>query len=394
MNQAQGAAATGESEGTTSLAETGSAAPQKGAEGAQTQEATQGQPITEPTRLGALLAGMELPPDVLAAVTPKEEEGAAEHEHEQEHEQEQEQEQEQPGQEPAQEEEQPAPVAAEQEEHVPEEWPASAKARVAQEAEKRRKWKATAEQLQAQVQEAQGKAPVTTVVTPQDPLADILDLQTLAQKQRDWQEIMDFVEDNPDGAYDVVTGKDAQGNDVRRDYSADQIKEIKHEIRPKLRAVPARAQYLVDLQKNVVEAHKAYPEMFQEGSQLNLEANQLLNLFPEARRVPDYLIAIGDMLAGQKMRLAKNGQTAAKPGMSAAAQAILAAPKVTPAPGVIKSRSPESGASRQTRSDVDQKQAREAFAQRNYSPDALDDFVAALRRGQQAGKGPKQRTLV
>jgi hypothetical protein len=387
MNQAQGAAATGESDGTTSPTETGSAAPQKGAEGAQKQETTQGQPITEPTRLGALLEGMDLPPDVLAAVTPKKDEEPAEEQSQEEpKEQEQEQEQEQ---------EEPAPVAPEQEEHVPEEWPASAKARVAQEAEKRRKWKATAEQLQTQLQETKGKAPVATVVTPEDPLANIMDLQTLVQKQRVWQEILDFAEDNPDGAYDVLTGKDAQGNDVRQDYSADQLKQMKQEVRPKLRAVPARAQYLVDLQRNVVEAQKAYPEMFQDGSQLNLEANQLLNLFPEARRVPDYMIAIGDMLAGQKMRLAKQGKPSAnRAGMSAEAQAILAAPKVTPAPGVIKSRSPESGASRQARSDVDQKQAREAFAQRNYSPEALEDFVGALRRGQQAGKGPKQRTLV
>lgn len=390
MNQAQGAAATGESDETTLPPTAASGAPETGTAAAKEQGPAQGEVSATPTRLGALLEGMDLPPEVLAQVTPKEQEKKEEEpEEEAEPEEEQQPEEEQP-------EEGAAPPAAEAEEdHVPEEWPQSAKARVQQEAEKRRKWKATAEQLQGELNQARGGQPQPVTVAPSvaDPLANVLDMATLAQVQADWQEILDFTEDNPDGAYDVLTGKDAQGNEKRRDYSADDIKEMRRKARPILRAVPAREKYLQTLAVETQHARKSYPEMFTEGSEFNKEASELLNAFPEMRRVPDFLSWLGDAVAGRKMRLAKAGKTPSGKPLSATAQAILQAPKVTPAPGTIKARSHEAGP-RSRSSGVDQKQARETFEKRNFSPEGLDDFVSDLRKGQQSGKGPKQRALV
>ena len=74
MNQAQGAAATGESDGTTSPTAEASAAPEKGAGVVQEQAPAPGEAVAAPTRLGALLQGMDLPPEVLATVTPQQEE--------------------------------------------------------------------------------------------------------------------------------------------------------------------------------------------------------------------------------------------------------------------------------------------------------------------------------
>ena len=334
------------------------------------------------------MAGMDLPPEVLATVAPRPEEPAPEPEPQATAEQPQ------PEPEPEPEPEPPPPAAAPpegrdgEEEHVPEEWPQSAKARVREEAEKKRKWKSTAEGLQQQLTQ-QSQAPQQPVfVEGQDPLQNVLDLGTLARIERDWQEIMDFAEDNPDGAYEVSTWEN--GKPIKKDYTAADILEMKRKARPILRAVPQRKQYLGALANNAAEAQQAFPEMFKDGSELNIEASQIIGAFPELRRSPEWMLWLGDAIAGRKARLAKDGKTQGGKPLSASAQAILQAPKVKPAPGAIKARS---HGTRESNGDVDANQAREEFAARGYSDEAMTDYVTKLRLAQNRGIGPRQKTL-
>jgi hypothetical protein len=327
---------------------------------------------------------MDLPPEVLATVAPEAQQVDEKKEEKQEQKPEPEP---QPEPEP-----EPEPAAAEgpngEEDHTPEDWPQSAKSTIREERAKKRKWKQTAEELQAQLRQGQQQPPVVMPNT-QDPLVNVLDLGTLAQVEAAYTQISDFAEDNPDGAYDVLMGIDAQGKEIRKDFTAAEIAKMRQDARPVLRAIPARRQYLAELKNNTEEAQHSYGEMFKEGTEFNTEASQLVALFPEIRRSPEWLLWLGDAIAGRKARLAKGGKPGGKP-LSPEAQVFANAPKVKPAPSVSKARSQ---VTREGNGEVDAKQAREEFATRGYSNEAMEDYVTKLRLAQNRGSGPRQKAL-
>jgi hypothetical protein len=100
-------------------------------------------------------------------------------------------------------------------------------------------------------------------------------------------------------------------------------------------------------------------------------------------------------LAGRKARLARQGKNG-KP-LSPQAQAILGAPKVTKAPGVIKSRSASSGPGRGAGSveRVDDKKANEEFYAKGGTSEALEEKIKRkLEASRGARAGGKQAALV
>ena len=412
MNKAQGAAATGESDEITS--QQSEEQPQETAQVSTeaAEKPTDDRAQAGQTLLGAVLADMDLPPEVLESVRGEEAPPTEPEESEKAGEEEQTEEEQQQEPAPAQ---APAAPAAEKEEPVPENWPNTAKARVKEEADKRRTrtkerdkaigerehWQRVAQELHQQLQQNAGRA-AGPAPTQQDPLANVLNPQELARAEAQYEEILEFAETHPEGAEQVLAGKDANGNEIRKDYTPEEIIQMKLTAEKVLRkAVPAKREYLGQAAAWTQQAFQDHPELFERGSNMNQEAELMLEQLPEVRRFPDFLMWIGDAIRGRNARLEqteakKNGQRKGAEGkpLSPAAQAILNQPKLRPAPGVVKrGSSPESERGTRGKSDVDQKEAKEEFAKRGYSDEALEDFVGASMDAQRGRRGGKEPTL-
>jgi len=390
MNEAQGAAATGEAEGTTPAVT-----------GPETLGTTT---KPEPGRLGALLADLGVPTDVIEHVAPKGEE--KKEETQQPGESEEEPGEEQPAGEPAEEEGQPAeapetPPAAVKEETVPEEWPASAKARVFEEARKKRDAKARVTELEGQLAAARGETgqqqqpPAAPAPTPEDPLADVVDGPSYLRAEAAAREALLFAVTHRDGATDVPV-RNAKGEITNYDFMPEQVAEMEAKaLDALLVGLPKKHALLTQASQYMQEAQKSYPEMFKEGTEENQKAAEYLSAFPEIRRDPKFLLRIGDAVYGERTREAKGKKPTGKDGkpLSDKAAAILNQPRVPLAPGVPNGRSPERRATGPAGNGVDAKEAREEFAARGFSQEALGDFVTKLRIAQGAGTGQQKKTL-
>ncbi len=280
-------------------------------------------------------------------------------------------------------------------EKVKEDWPEDARARVIEEANKRRKrteerdtalqtaeqakqaalyWKAQAEQLNQQIQ----TRPITP--TEADPLADVQDGRTLNQAVKQYEELLEFSRLHPDGVEDLLLGRDAQGNEIRQTYTKEQCAKMGVDAEKVLRRfVPLKANQLQQQAVMAEEARKVYPEMWS-NPETNRDVNNILAQLPELRRYPDYLIGIGDMIMGRNLRLSKsNGSKESANGngvkpLSKSAKAILSQPKVKPAPGIAKSRS--MGSIEQT-SNSEIEAAKKEMQEKN-TDEAMEKFVGTL----------------
>jgi hypothetical protein len=138
--------------------------------------------------------------------------------------------------------------------------------------------------------------------------------------------------------------------------------------------------------------------LFKETEQ-SREAKAIVQMFPGILQSEEWALALGDYFAGRKLRLAKQGKNG-KP-LSKEAQAIMGAPKLTPAPGVIKSRSPGSGLgagpgrSGSSVGRVDTKQADEEFWAAGGTQEALEARIKRKLAASEASRsGPKQPALM
>ena len=382
MDQAQSAAGTGEAEQTTPT---------------QPSALAKAEPSVEPEKLTPLQEAVR---KELGIEVPKSEEPPKEEPKEEE-----------PGEEPepGPEEEQPAeepPAAAEAEaeaeteEHeeaeVPENWPRTAKARVAEEARKRRErtkerdeLAATVQTLQAQLQQA-----TTAQLQPTKTLSEVVDRQSLAAAEAHWKEIRRFARTNPDGAYDVLIGKDANGNEQRKDYTREEIIQMGLDADEAFEALPARRAFIAESEANTEIAKKVYPDLFKD-TKAGREAAGAVQRAPWILQSPEWALDIGDWWTGRSQRLAKQGKNGGKT-LSPGAQAILEAPKITRAPGVIKSRSAASGPVRGGGGErVDEKRASEEFYAAGGTSEALEEKIKRKLEASQGGRtGGKQAALV
>jgi hypothetical protein len=387
MDKAQGAAGTGESEQTTQTTQ-------------QESKPEKLSPLQEAVRKEL---GIEAP--VKSEEPPKEEPKEEEPKEEEPKEEEPEKPEEEPAeegeagegpQEPAAAELAEGEEAEEHEDEMPENWPKTAKARVADEARKRRErtkerdqWKATAENLYAQLQETGSRQ-----LPPSTALTEVVDRPSLTAAEKHWKEIRRFARTHPDGADDVLVGKDAQGNEIRRDYTREQIIQMGLDADEAFEALPARRAFIAEAEKQTEVAKKVYPDLFKDTA-TGREAAQVVQRAPWILQTEDWALCLGDYLAGRKARLGRQGKNG-KP-LSPQAQAILSAPKVTKAPGVIKSRSASSGPERGARSvaRVDDKQANEEFYAKGMTSEALEEKIKRKLAASEAGQsGGKQAALV
>jgi hypothetical protein len=311
----------------------------------------------------------------------------------------------QPEPEPEQEEAGDTPVATEEpeaEQQVPGDWPQTAKARVAEEARKRRDrtaerdhWQAEAEKLAAQLQQA-----TAVQLRPTKALTEVVDRQSLSAAENHWKEIRRFARTNPDGAYDVLVGQNADGTEKRMDFPKEEIIKMGLDADEAIEALPARRDFVAKVEAEIAQAKTVYPDLWK-ATEAGREAATIVQRAPWLLQEPDWAFVIGDYLAGRKMRLAKQGKSAgpaAAGALSPGAQALLGAPKVAAAPGVIKSRSASGGPgqSRGTSGErVDSKQADEAFYAAGGTAEALEEKIKRKLAASQGGRaGGKQAALV
>jgi hypothetical protein len=281
---------------------------------------------------------------------------------------------------------------------VPGDWPATARSRVAEEARKRRErtaerdqWKAEAERLNAQLQQA-----TSLQLRPTKALTEVVDRQSLAAAENHWKEIRRFARTNPDGASDVLVGKDAEGNEIREDFSRERIIQMGLDADEAIEALPDRRAFVAEAEAQIAQAKAVYPDLWK-ATEAGQQAAAIVQRAPWVLQEPDWPFVIGDYLAGRKMRLAKQGKTGGGKALSPGAQAILGAPKMTPAPGVIKSRSASGGPGARGGGGerVDTKRADEEFYAKGMTSEALEDKIRRKLEASQGGRtGGKQAALV
>lgn len=242
---------------------------------------------------------------------------------------------------------------------VLDEWPDSAKQRVKEEADKRRArteerdraileaQAATqkAQQLETQLQQAlnQRSAPQPT---ESDPLADVTDGPSLMQVVKLNESLLEFAELHPNGAEaGEVIGKNLDGSEIKlnKDMAPEETIRMKlHAEKVLRRHVPAKANQLQQAQAMAEEVRKDYPDIFVQGSDDNKQAVSAINSFPDLRKSPDHLLWVAWAIEGRKAWEArKNGSKVPAKEETVEAKAaakILAAPKVKPAPSVVKNR--------------------------------------------------------
>lgn len=276
-------------------------------------------------------------------------------------------------------------------EKVLEEWPESAKKRVKDEADKRRARteerdraildaqaaQQRAQQLEAQLQQAlhQRTAPQPT---ESDPLADVVDGPSLMNAVRQYETLQEFAELHRDGAEaGEVIGKNPDGSAItlKEDMTPEAIIRMKlHSEKVLRRFVPVKSAQLQQAQAMAEEVRKDYPEMFEQGSDMNKQARSALDTFPTIRNAPDHLLWVAWAIEGRKAWEAKkNGSTAPVKEETAEAKAaakILSAPKVKPAPSVVKTRTEAS------KPTGDIEEARKNL-KKGGGDDALENFIAA-----------------
>lgn len=260
---------------------------------------------------------------------------------------------EKPKQEDKPEELKPAAEKPKDDEPEKDEWPSSAKARVAEETAKRKarteerdkaieevsKWQRTAAELHRQVQELSAPRP-----THQNPLANVFDEPSLQKAENHYEQILTFAKKNRDGAFDVVVGKDEQGNPKKVDYTPEQIAEMEATAERVLRRdIPERRGYLAERAKADAVAMDMYPELKDPQNPFTQNVLQLYRaiMTGDAAKSDEILAWAAHAIKGRDDYL-KEYQSKAKPeeqNLSEVTKKILAAPKIPPAPATPSGRS-------------------------------------------------------
>jgi len=306
--------------------------------------------------------------------------------------------------------------AAEDEDHpVREDWPPDALAQVMADRKKRKdrtaerdkaiagETKATkrAEAAEAKLAELSKRQPVRVTPTPQDPLADVNTIEELDQEEKGLEDLLEWATRNPNGLQDVLLRKNPDGSEIRRDYTAEQMAEIRLDAERKLRkAVPARKAYIQDRSVNDDVARQMYPEVFEEGTpEHNVAHNVVLKALPEILRSSDGMLNLAIFVRGLKAHLrdvmaAKaeangNGQSPTV----AAVQAAKKTPKAPPAT-TLRSAPARTPAGAGARSDDDVDAAERAAFESGGDEEAVGDLIGELLDSGKKGKGGRAAALV
>jgi hypothetical protein len=207
-----------------------------------------------------------------------------------------------------------------------------------------RKEEARRRDAEAEVQRLQGIVAQSSVPAPtaQNPMADIYDEPGLQRLEGTYEKILEFAEKNRDGAENVIVGKDKDGNEIRKDFTPDEIADMRYKADKALRKdIPQRRGYLVARAQADAAAVEIYPEFKDPEAPLTKEAISILRAAPQLETVlgPEVLLWIGHALKGRQQYMTRNGKTnGQKPAATTAADKIEKASQTRLAPTATQSR--------------------------------------------------------
>jgi hypothetical protein len=217
-------------------------------------------------------------------------------------------------------------------------WPESAKARVAEEAAKRRRANERADKAEALA--AQYQAQLAKVAAPQptedNPFGDIQDATALERLERSYEKTIDLADENPDGAVDVVVGKKSDGTEIRRDFTPEELVVMRKKADKAIRKfIPERRDYLHQRAVADAQALEVYPELKDPNSEFTKVAAVLADgiLSGRSAKDPNLLVWIGHAAKGYLDSMKRNGHTETRVKDPAAQKIVESArQKVAPTP--------------------------------------------------------------
>ena len=233
---------------------------------------------------------------------------------------------------------------------------------------------AYAAQLQAQLQQAAVPQP-----TEDDPFKDVNDFAALDRLERSYEKAVDLADENPEGAVEVVVGKDATGQPIKRDFPPEELAAMRKKAEKAIRKfIPERRSYLQQRAVADAEAAKRYPELQDPNSDFYKAAAILANnlLTGRASKEPDVLIWIARAVKQYQTELQeqnRNGNGAVK---SPEARKIVQAARQKVAPTPTRTRT----FSERGSSSVNVDKARERLRNEG-TEEAAEEFVASLLSG-------------
>jgi hypothetical protein len=258
------------------------------------------------------------------------------------------------------------------------EWPSSAKERVAEETAKRKRANERAEKAEALV--AQFQAQLAQSVAPQptedNPFLDVQDINKLDALQQSYEKTIDLADENPEGAVDVVIGRDSSGREVRKDFTPEELAHLRKKADKAIRKfIPEHRTYLQQRAVADAQALEVYPELKDPDSEFTKAAAYLAQQLMSGRvqKDPSLLVWIGHAVSGYQAAVKRNGNGAAKAVTTPAAKRIVESSKTQIAPAPVKTRS---FVERRT-SSASVEKAKTKFEE-SKTPEAGEEYLAAI----------------
>ncbi len=173
-------------------------------------------------------------------------------------------------------------------------------------------------ELEAQLVEAQarakaqaeGPAPAPEPAAPptaENPFLHITTWAALKREEANAESVIEWCDANEDGA--VVREGDSE-----REYSGKEVRDIRRAADRALRKhIPAQQEYLRQREHFDQRAADEYRWWTDKSSPEYQQAANVLRVFPEIARFPDFKLTLGDFVVGHKVRTAKGAQAKASP---------------------------------------------------------------------------------
>src|SRR5262245_3504741 len=265
-------------------------------------------------------------------------------------------------------------------------WPQSAKVRVAEESEKRRRANERADRAEAETAKreeriAELERSLAQAYGPQpdkdNPVVDIYDPKVLDRFEKIYEDIVDIdrSELNEDGMIDIVVARDQQGNPVRRQFTPEKFEVLqKRADRAIHKYIPRRREYLEGRQHYDGGAQEFYPDLANKEHPFTQSVEQLLAEVTSGRAMsnPQVKFWVANAIYGYNKRLEE-----AKAFESAKADPVKQV--VASAQTKIAPTAPRTRASGERKPGVDLAKAREKFMQNKGSEEAELAYLRALR---------------
>lgn len=199
--------------------------------------------------------------------------------------------------------------------------------------EQKKEFKARAESAEAEADrlkaenEALAANRVVSAPTPNDPLADVVDVSTLELRLQAARAALEWCDENVEGGVLI----DAQGNET--EFS---MKEVAQRRRFLERLVnehaPKRKEWIERRKEATAIAKQVYPALYREGTRMANVRSALYQQIPGLAANPDADVFVGDAVIGALVRSGqlKVFKASAKDSPAPAAKQPAAAPRTPP----------------------------------------------------------------